>query len=84
MLRKRDELQFPFLFAHIRLRPEQGILIFLSCRTRDVETLLVDKIKTEFSGQFPIKEVPFKTGNFIPLQIIATEDDFSPGTLYQI
>jgi len=82
MLRKRDELQFPLLFANIRMRPEQGILIFLSCRTPEVEALLVDKLKAEFSRQFPIKEVSFSAGYFAPLQFIVHSDDFSSRTLY--
>ena len=84
MLRKRDELQFPNLFAHIRLRREQGLLIFLSCKTPEVEKYLKDKIKKEFSDQFPIKEIPISVGGYIPLQYIAGSGEFSPEILYII
>ena len=84
MLRKRDELQFPKLFTHIRLRREQGLLIFLSCKTPEVEKYLKDKIKAEFSGQFPIKEITFTSGDYIPLQMIASSGDFSSEILYII
>lgn len=84
MLRKRDELQFPKLYAHIRLRREQGLLIFLSCKTQEVEKYLKDKIKTEFSGQFPIKEIPISARGYIPLQYIAGSGEFSPEILYII
>ena len=84
MLRKRDELKFPKLFAHIRLRRQQGLLIFLSSQTPDVEKYLKDKIKKEFSGQFPIREIPFNAGDYVPLQVIAAAEDFSPDILYII
>ena len=84
MLRKQDDLQFPKLFAHIRLRREQGLLIFLSCKTPEVEKYLKDKIKTEFSGQFPIKEIPISAGGYVPLQYIAGSGEFLPEILYII
>ncbi|MCP5053167.1 MAG: hypothetical protein GY940_38735 [bacterium] len=57
MLRKQEASQLPNLLANIRLRREQSLLIFLSCRTTDMEQHLVGILKKEFSGQFPIKEI---------------------------
>ncbi|HLP44469.1 MAG TPA: hypothetical protein VK469_00890, partial [Candidatus Kapabacteria bacterium] len=82
LLRKRDELQFPKLFAHIRYRRQQGVLIFLSCRTEDVERFLIEKLKEEFSAQFPIEEISFTDADYVPLQFICRSAGFSPGTLY--
>ncbi len=82
MLRKRDELQFPKLFNHIRLRREQGILIFISCRTPDVEAFLVDKLKAELSGLFTIEEVPIDAGGYAPVSVINAAPGFSSETLY--
>ena len=82
LLRKRDELQFPKIFAHIHYRRQQGVLIFLSCRTEDVERFLIKKLKEEFSDQFPIEEISFVDADYVPLQFICRSADFSPSTLY--
>ena len=40
MLLRHDEEKLPKLFAHIRLRREQGLLIFISTNGENVEKYL--------------------------------------------
>ena len=67
ILRKKDELQFPRLFANIRYRENQGLLIFLDCTSSDVESFLIKRIKDEFHGQYRILTIPVQSSDYSPL-----------------
>ncbi len=80
-MQHQDEFEFRLLYNHIRLSKEQGILIFLSCRTPDVENFLVDKLKAELAGEFPFRMIPLEAWDYAPLHFIGA-NDFSAETLY--
>jgi len=84
VLPEPDELQFTKLFANIRLRRQQGVLIFLSCNTEAVERFLIEKITGEFSSQFPIAGISIPDSDYVPLQTIFRSGIFSVDTLYII
>jgi len=67
ILRKKDELQFPSLFANIRYRENQGLLIFLACTSSDVEKFLIKRIKDEFHDQYRILTIPVQSSDYSPL-----------------
>ena len=70
MLRKRDELKFPYLFSSIRLREKQGVLVFLSAETADVERHLIEKITGEFKGEYEIMLIPITSEDYAPFNTI--------------
>ena len=70
MLRKRDELKFPKLFAGIRLRHNQGVLVFLAAETVDVETHLIKRIASEFKGEYEIELIPIDANDYAPFNSI--------------
>lgn len=84
MVRRQDELKFPLLFNHIRLRKKQGLLIFITCRTTNVEKYIISKLKKEFSSEFSIHELGFETVDYAPIEFIVLSSDYSPINLYII
>jgi len=70
IIRKKEELQLPLLFAHIRLRKHQGVLIFLTCATADVEHYLIQTLRDELEEEYAFETIPLHTEDYAPFTAI--------------
>ena len=70
IIRKKEELQLPLLFAHIRLREHQGVLIFLTCATADVEHYLIQTLRDELEEEYAFETIPLHIQDYAPFTAI--------------
>ncbi len=57
-------------------------MIFLTCRTHQLEQDLISKLNEEMSAEFSIQEKQFDLTGYTPLEDIILSDSYSPSHLY--